>query len=98
MFHLVAYGGAKQAENHLFIRALAQSPGAIVTKAKNQQDISNAFLQALNVSSADEARRLPTKLLIEANQKIEYSIGGWGKSIKFLCFLSDFMDRTCHRW
>ena len=78
MFHLVAYGGSKESENNLFTRALGQSPGAIITQPKNQVLVSNTFLQSLNVSSVDEARKLPTKVLIKANQKVEAELGGWG--------------------
>ena len=79
MFHTVAYGAAKESENQLFVRALGQSPGPIVTKAKNQKLVSSAYLKALNVSSADEARELPTDVLIKANQIVEADLGLWGK-------------------
>ena len=80
MFHLIAYGASKPSENNLFVRALGQSPGAIITKTQSAQAVSNRFLSTLGVSTADEARKLPTDVLIKANQRVEADLGGWGTS------------------
>ena len=100
MFHTVAYGASKESENNLFIRALGQSPGPIITQAANQKLVSNAYLEALNVSSADEARRLPTEVLIQANQNVEASLGLWGQSSEIVGNVdsTDTHIRACCRW
>ena len=79
LFHIVAYGASKPAENNLFVRALGQSPGAIITQPQAAQAVSNKFLSTLNVTTADEARKLPTDVLIKANQRVEADLGGWGE-------------------
>ena len=71
MFHSIAYGGSKPSENQLFHQVIAQSPGPQVGKGNNQQKVGNAFLAALNVSTVDEARKLPSETLIRANREIE---------------------------
>ena len=73
MFHTIAYGGSRSSENRLFHQVIGQSPGPQVGKGNNQQIVSNAFLAALNVSTVDEARKLPTETLIRANREIEAS-------------------------
>ncbi|CAF9902947.1 MAG: hypothetical protein HETSPECPRED_000065 [Heterodermia speciosa] len=78
MFHTIAYGGSRPSENHLFHQAIGQSPGPQVGKGNNQQIVSNAFLAALNVSTVDEARNLPTETLMRANRKIEASTPYFG--------------------
>ena len=78
MFHTIAYGASKPSENHLFRQVIGQSPGPQVGKGDNQQLVGNAFLQALNVSTVDEARKLPTEVLIKANQEVEASTPYFG--------------------
>ena len=65
--HTVAYGGARPEENNLFIRGIAQSPAPIITDPKYARLGANLFLEALGVSSVDEARRLSTEALQAAN-------------------------------
>lgn len=76
MFHTVAYGAKK--ETNLFRQAIGQSPGPQVGKGDNQQLVGNAFLKALNVSTADEARKLPTEVLMKANRQVEASTPYFG--------------------
>ncbi|KAG7009793.1 carboxylesterase patB [Physcia stellaris] len=78
MFHAIAYGASKPSENSLFHQVIGQSPGPQVGKGNNQHKVGNAFLAALNVSSVDEARKLPTEVLMKANQEVEASTPYFG--------------------
>lgn len=43
LLHTIAYGASRESENHLFIRAIGQSPGGIVRKPVKQKQVSDAF-------------------------------------------------------
>ena len=76
MFHAVAYGGAK--ETNLFQRIVGQSPGPQVGAPANQKKAGEAFLKALGVSSVDEARKLDTAVLKQANLDVESTLPYFG--------------------
>ena len=67
--HTVAYGGAKPEENDLFVRGIAQSPAPIITDPSYASLGANLFFEELGVLSVDEARKLPTDALKNANIK-----------------------------
>ena len=73
MFHTVAYGASNPGENALFHQVISQSPGPQVGKGNNQQLVGNSFLKTLNVSTADQARKLSTDVLMKANRQVEAS-------------------------
>lgn len=65
MHQITAYGGNVSAP---FQQAIAQSPGFLPIVSKNQQEeIFQEFLTVLNVSTLEEARKLPSSALIEGN-------------------------------
>ena len=68
-YQTVAYGGAK--ENDLFIRGIAQSPAPLVSDPIYPRLGANLFLKNAGVRSVDEARRLPTEVLRNANLKAQ---------------------------
>ena len=78
MFHAIAYGGTK--ETNLFRGIVGQSPGPQVGQPELQKLAGEAFLRTLGVNSVDEARRLPTSELIEANAMIEHNLPYFGLS------------------
>lgn len=68
MHHLTAYATLKGPAP--FSRAIIQSPAsAVQASAKQQEDTTLVFLNLLNVSTVDEARKLSSSALIEANSK-----------------------------
>jgi len=83
MHHLTAFGALNV--RPLFSRAIVQSPGSQQQPgAKRQEDTYLEFLELLNVSNIDEARNLPSDVLIEANGKqistTPYSIFAYGST------------------
>ncbi|KAL9125796.1 MAG: hypothetical protein Q9217_005051 [Psora testacea] len=68
-YHTVAYGGAK--ENDLFIRGISQSPAPLTSDPKYPRLGANLFLELAGVRSVDEARKLPSQLLRNANVKAQ---------------------------
>ncbi|KAJ5884674.1 hypothetical protein N7495_009184 [Penicillium taxi] len=65
MHQITAYGGKVSVP---FQRAILQSPGWVPTPDENQQEETlQTFLSLLNVSTIEEARKLSSKSLIEAN-------------------------------
>ncbi|KEF62257.1 uncharacterized protein A1O9_00229 [Exophiala aquamarina CBS 119918] len=83
MHHLTAFGALNGPP--LFSRAIVQSPGSQPQPgAKKQEDAHLAFLELLNVSSIEEARMLPSDVLIEANEKqisaSKYGIFAYGST------------------
>ncbi|OOF91736.1 hypothetical protein ASPCADRAFT_153928 [Aspergillus carbonarius ITEM 5010] len=75
MHHITAF----LHEEELFQRAILQSPAFIPVPDFEQQDLAfHQFLNILNVSSLDQARRLPSQALIAANayQVARYSVYG----------------------
>ena len=79
MFHAIAYGGTK--ETVLFQRIIGQSPGPQVGAAKNQRMAGEAFLETVGVKSVDDARRLPTDVLIRANAMVKRDMPYFGWSL-----------------
>ena len=65
-YHTVAYGGRK--ENDLFIRGISQSPAPLASDPIYASIGANLFLQSAGVSTADEARKLPSTVLQAANK------------------------------
>ena len=78
MFQTIAYGGTK--ETDLFQRVIGQSPGPKVGSLATQKVSSEAFLRALGMDSVDDARTLPTDVLIKANAMVERDTSGFGPS------------------
>ncbi|KAJ5606617.1 hypothetical protein N7510_009398 [Penicillium lagena] len=71
MHQITAYGG--NAGPSPFQQAIVQSPGWVpMPEEKQQEQILQQFLSILNVTSVEEARRLPSKKLIAANA---YQVG-----------------------
>ncbi|RFU81020.1 hypothetical protein TARUN_1203 [Trichoderma arundinaceum] len=71
MYHLLAQGGQRPA---LFQRAIAQSvPLSTIVDPAQQESNFQKFLSILNVTSLEEARQLPSSVLIAANVQ---QIGG----------------------
>jgi carboxylesterase type B len=76
---ITAYGGLKGPAP--FQQAILQSPGFFPTASNLQQEnIFQTFLGLLNVSTLEEARRLPSAALIKANliQVANANYGGFG--------------------
>ena len=73
MHHTTWLGGQDSSENALIKRALAQSPVPNVVPKPQQSKSFNALLQAANVTSVDELRKLPpnSSVLLEANAQVE---------------------------
>lgn len=66
MHQITAYGGKQGSAP--FQQAIIQSPGwSPIISPKQQESILQQFLEVLNVSSIDEARRLPSSTLIAGN-------------------------------
>jgi carboxylesterase type B len=65
LHHITAFGGSKNQD--LFQRAILQSPAFLPTSVQTEAAIFNRFLSLLNVSSIDEAKKLPSQTLINAN-------------------------------
>lgn len=63
--HTIAYGGKKNAD--LFARGIAQSPATSFSDPQYAKAAASILLQAANVSSVHEARKLPTGVLQKAN-------------------------------
>ncbi|KAH8696178.1 Alpha/Beta hydrolase protein [Talaromyces proteolyticus] len=71
LHHITAYGGME--EPAPFQQALLQSPGFLPLPQKSRQEqVFNQFLSLLNVSTIDEARKLPSETLTQTNA---YHIG-----------------------
>jgi hypothetical protein len=90
--HLTAYGALNGPA--LFSRSIVQSPASQPQPGpKQQEDTYLTFLELLNVTSIDEARKLPSATLIEANEKqiaaSQYSIFAYG-SVPDDSFAPDF--------
>ena len=67
--HITAYGGLKGPAP--FAQAIPQSPAWLnMPGIAQQEDIFQSFLAQLNVTSIQEARKLPSDVLIQANADI----------------------------
>lgn len=65
MHQITAYGGQQPVP---FQQAIPQSPAwALVPSEYEQENTTQSFLQLLNVSSIEEARQLPSEMVIAAN-------------------------------
>ena len=73
MHHTTWLGGTNETENNLIKRALAQSPVPNVVPKPQQWKSFNALLEAANMTSVDELRKLPpnSSVLLEANALVE---------------------------
>ena len=78
MFHTIAYGASHPSENTLFTQVIAQSPGPQVSKGNNSAMVGEAFLRALNVSNVQQARNLPSEVLMAANRDVERGMPYFG--------------------
>jgi carboxylesterase type B len=67
LHHITAFGGSKN--QNPFQRAILQSPAFLPTSVQSEKAILNRFLSLLNVTSLEEARKLPSAALIDANFK-----------------------------
>ncbi|KAG8525589.1 uncharacterized protein KY384_009233 [Bacidia gigantensis] len=74
VYHTVAYGGSKPDENKLFKQIISQSAGVEPVYPEQASIGANLFLQTAGVTSVDEARKLPTEKLQEANKKANAAI------------------------
>ena len=70
MHHTTAYGGARADENKWFRQAIVQSPYVTRISKVEQQQAAGKFLDAAGVKSVEEARKLPTEVLMSANAKV----------------------------
>lgn len=73
MHHTTWLAGKDKRENKLIMRALAQSPVPNVVSKPQQRKSFNALLEAANVTSVDELRKLPpnSSVLLAANAQVE---------------------------
>ena len=69
----IAYGGAK--ENDLFIQGIAQSPAPLIIDPVIARMGANMFLQNAGVRSVDEARKLPSDVLVKAQSAAQMTAG-----------------------
>ena len=69
LYQTAAYGGAK--ETNLFFRGISQSPAPLLADPVYPALGANLFLQNAGVTSVDEARKLPTEVLQQANAKAQ---------------------------
>lgn len=80
MHQITAYGG--KAGPSPFQQAIVQSPGWVpVIDNEHSEKVLQQFLGALNVSSIEEARRLPTNRLIAGNAYQIATKAEWGSFI-----------------
>ncbi|KAL8925332.1 MAG: hypothetical protein Q9208_003622 [Pyrenodesmia sp. 3 TL-2023] len=68
-YQIAAYGGSK--ETNLFIRGISQSPAPLLADPVYPALGANLFLKSAGVTSVDAARKLPTKILQDANLKAQ---------------------------
>lgn len=80
MHQITAYGG--KAGPSPFQRAIVQSPGwTPIPDKKQPEQTLRQFLKVLNVTTIEQARRLPSKKLIEANAYQVATKSPWGTSL-----------------
>lgn len=72
LYQTTAYGGAR--ETNLFIRGISQSPAPLLADPVSPRLGANLFLKYAGVTSVDAARKLPTKVLQQANMKAQSAI------------------------
>lgn len=87
MHQITAYGGKKPVP---FQRAVVQSPGWLpMMDLEQQEELSQSFFRALNVSTIEEARGLPSSALKSANSMLvlmsRYGSYTFGRLLHQLC-------------
>ena len=70
MYHTTAYGASRADENSLFKQAVVQSPYTARIPKSEQQQVVKSFLETANVNNVEEAKRLPTEVLMATNAKV----------------------------
>ena len=69
--HITSYGGREPARKTPFSQAIIQSPGMIPVMGNYEPELHyKEFIDALNVTSLGDARKLSTEVLIRANDQV----------------------------